>query len=87
MNEVEKSQFTALIARSVDFYGPDNKNSVLVLTVAENYLKGKRPGSSAILTRFTLTPIRPMPAKQRHCWEIRKTPLTRGGMRLRPMKN
>jgi hypothetical protein len=29
MNGVEKNNLTALIARSADFYGPDNKNSAL----------------------------------------------------------
>ena len=42
MNEVERGDLTALIARSADFYGPYTNKSVLVETVAKNLLKGKR---------------------------------------------
>jgi nucleoside-diphosphate-sugar epimerase len=42
MEEVEKKNLTALIARSADFYGPDTKNSPLVIMAFENLLKGKK---------------------------------------------
>ncbi|MCF8369783.1 MAG: NAD-dependent epimerase/dehydratase family protein [Bacteroidales bacterium] len=59
MNEVEKNNLTALIARSADFYGPDNKNSVLTITVADNLLKGKKAqvmGNSNKIHTYTYTP-------------------------------
>ncbi len=40
MNEVQKGNIEALIARSPDFYGPTN--SVLIETVYKNLLKGKK---------------------------------------------
>jgi nucleoside-diphosphate-sugar epimerase len=43
MNEVKAGNLTALIARAPDFYGPDNKNSILIELVYKNLLKGKRP--------------------------------------------
>jgi len=67
MDQVEKNQLTALIARAADFYGPDNKNSMLTLTVAENFMKGKKHKCLAISTKYIPSPIRPMPPKQRHC--------------------
>jgi nucleoside-diphosphate-sugar epimerase len=42
MNEVEKKELQALIARSADFYGPGIRNSVLIETVAKNLAKGKK---------------------------------------------
>ncbi len=42
MTEVEKGSLTALIARSADFYGPDNNNSALKMMVADNFMKGKK---------------------------------------------
>jgi len=59
MDEVEKSQLTALIARGADFYGPDNKNSVLQIMAAENLLKGKRAqvfGDINKIHTYTYTP-------------------------------
>ena len=43
MNEVKAGKLTALIARSPDFYGPDNNTSILIETVYKNMIKGKRP--------------------------------------------
>lgn len=43
MNEVKAGKLTALIARSADFYGPDNEKSVLIEMVYKNIKKGKRP--------------------------------------------
>ena len=43
MSEVEKRNLTALIARSADFYGPENRNSSLSIMVADNLMKGKKP--------------------------------------------
>jgi nucleoside-diphosphate-sugar epimerase len=40
-DEFGKGELTALIARSADFYGPENTRSVLLLTVFENFKKGK----------------------------------------------
>ena len=59
MNEVEKGDLTALIARSADFYGPDTSKSVLVETVAKNLLKGKKAqpfGDINKIHTYTFTP-------------------------------
>ncbi len=59
MNEAEKGNLTALIARSADFYGPENKNSPLTIMVAENLLKGKRAqvfGNPDKIHTYTYTP-------------------------------
>jgi len=59
MNEVEQHNLTALIARSADFYGPDNKNSALSMMVAENLLKGKKAqalGNINKIHTYTYTP-------------------------------
>lgn len=59
MQEVEKNNLQALIARSADFYGPDNKNSALTLMVAENLKKGKKAqafGDVNKIHTYTYTP-------------------------------
>lgn len=59
MNEVEKKTLTALIARSADFYGPDNKSSALNMMVADNLLKGKKAqafGNINKIHTYTYTP-------------------------------
>ncbi len=59
MNEVEKHNLRALIARSADFYGPDNKSSALSIIVAENLLKGKKAqvfGDVNKIHTYTYTP-------------------------------
>jgi nucleoside-diphosphate-sugar epimerase len=59
MNEVEKKNLTALIARAADFYGPDNKNSALTLMVADKLLKGKKAqafGDVNKIHTYTYTP-------------------------------
>jgi len=59
MNSVEKNNLSALIARSADFYGPDNKNSALNLMVAENFIKGKKAQSFGDINKihtYTYTP-------------------------------
>ena len=59
MTEVEKGNLTALIARSADFYGPDNKNSVLTISVAQNLMKGKKAQTFGNINRihtYTYTP-------------------------------
>lgn len=43
MHEVKAGRLTALIARSADFYGPDNDKSILIETVYKNIKKGKKP--------------------------------------------
>lgn len=43
MKEVKTGNLTALIARSADFYGPDNEKSFLIETVFKNIKKNKRP--------------------------------------------
>jgi nucleoside-diphosphate-sugar epimerase len=42
MDEVKSGKLLALIARSADFYGPDNDKSLINETVYKNFLKGKR---------------------------------------------
>ena len=59
MNEAEKKNLTALIARGADFYGPENKNSALTLMVASNLMKGKRAqvfGNPDKIHTYTFTP-------------------------------
>jgi len=59
MEEVEKGQLTALIARAADFYGPDNKNSALSIMVVDNLLKGKKAqafGDIDKIHTYTFTP-------------------------------
>lgn len=59
MEEVEKNNLTALIARSADFYGPENKNSALNLMVADNLVKGKKAqffGDANKIHTYTYTP-------------------------------
>ncbi len=59
MNEVEKKNLTALIARSADFYGPDNKSSALNMMVADNFMKGKKAqafGDIKKIHTYTYTP-------------------------------
>ncbi len=43
LNEVKSGKLTALIARSADFYGPNNDKSFLVEVVYKNIKKGKKP--------------------------------------------
>lgn len=59
MDEVEKNNLTALIARAADFYGPDNKNSPLSIMVADNLVKGKKAqvlGNPDKIHTYTYTP-------------------------------
>jgi nucleoside-diphosphate-sugar epimerase len=59
MEEVEQNNLTALIARSADFYGPETKNSVLSIMVAENLMKGKKAqvfGDIDRIHTYTYTP-------------------------------
>ncbi len=59
MNEVKKNNLTALIARSADFYGPDNKSSALNMMVADNFIKGKKAqafGNINKIHTYTYTP-------------------------------
>ena len=43
LNEVKSGKLTALIARSADFYGPNNDKSFLIKIVYKNIKKGKKP--------------------------------------------
>ena len=59
MDEVEKNNLKALIARSADFYGPDNKNSALNMMVLDNLRKGKKAqafGNIDKIHTYTFTP-------------------------------
>ena len=40
MDEVKAGKLMALIARSADFYGPDNEKSFVNEMVYKNFLKG-----------------------------------------------
>jgi nucleoside-diphosphate-sugar epimerase len=58
INEVEKKNLTALIARAADFYGPENKNSLLNM-IAQNMIKGKKAqvfGNPDKIHTYTYTP-------------------------------
>ena len=59
MNEVEKNNLTAIIARAADFYGPENRGSALSIMVAENLIKGKKAqsfGNIDTIHTYTYTP-------------------------------
>ncbi len=59
MEEVKNGKLTALIARSADFYGPDNKNSALNMMVLNNFMKGKKAqafGNINKIHTYTYTP-------------------------------
>jgi nucleoside-diphosphate-sugar epimerase len=59
MEEVEKNNLTALIARGADFYGPENKNSAFSIMVADNLMKGKKAQALGDLDKihtYTYTP-------------------------------
>ncbi len=59
MDAVKEDKLQALIARSADFYGPHNRNSVLQSTVIDNLKKGKKPmwmSSATKIHSFTYTP-------------------------------
>ena len=59
LKEAEKGKLTALIARSADFYGPENKNSSLTIMVADNLMKGKKAqvfGNPDKIHTYTYTP-------------------------------
>ena len=59
MTEVRAGKLTALIARSADFYGPDNDKSFLIETVYKNIKKKKKPNWFIDATKkhsFTYTP-------------------------------
>jgi nucleoside-diphosphate-sugar epimerase len=56
---VDQNKLTALVARAADFYGPDNKNSVLGQMVANNFLAGKKAqsfGNIDAIHTYTYTP-------------------------------
>jgi nucleoside-diphosphate-sugar epimerase len=59
LNEVRSGKLNALIARSADFYGPDNEKSFLIEMTFKNMLKGKKPSWPADANKkhsFTYTP-------------------------------
>jgi nucleoside-diphosphate-sugar epimerase len=59
MDEVRKGNLQALIARAADFYGPDTPLGVVVVTVFQNYAKGKNAqwmGDPDKKHSFTYTP-------------------------------
>lgn len=59
MNAVSSGELAALIARSADFYGPDNQKSALGIMVANNLLKGKKAqafGDVGKIHNYTYTP-------------------------------
>lgn len=56
---VEKKNLSALIARSADFYGPDNRNSALAIMAIDNLKKGKKAqafGDIKKIHTYTYTP-------------------------------
>ncbi len=59
LNEVKSGKLTALIARSADFYGPNNDKSYLLEMVYKNIKKGKKPNWFIDINKkhsFTYTP-------------------------------
>ncbi|MDX9783061.1 MAG: NAD-dependent epimerase/dehydratase family protein [Bacteroidales bacterium] len=58
INEVEKKNLSALIARGADFYGPENRNSMLNM-MAQDMMKGKKArvfGNPDKIHTYTYTP-------------------------------
>lgn len=59
LEEAGRKGLTWIIARSADFYGPENRQSVLVETVLKNQLKGKKAqwlGKIDKVHQYTYTP-------------------------------
>lgn len=59
MTEVTQNSLSALIARSADFYGPDNNKSILGEAVVKNLMKGKKAQAFGGLDKihtYTYTP-------------------------------
>ena len=59
ISEIEKKNLEALIVRSADFYGPDNKNSALAEMVAKRFLQGKNAQAMGNINKihtYTYTP-------------------------------
>ena len=59
IREAEKGKLVALIARSADFYGPENKNSALQLMVVNNLINGKKAQAFGDINKihtYTFTP-------------------------------
>jgi nucleoside-diphosphate-sugar epimerase len=59
MDEVKKGNLQALIARAADFYGPETPLGVIIITVFQNYAKGKKAqymGNANRKHSFTYTP-------------------------------
>lgn len=59
MDEVEKHNLQALIARSADFYGPANKNSGFNIMIADKLFQGKKAqafGDIIKIHTYTFTP-------------------------------
>ncbi len=59
MNAAESGYIETLIARSADFYGPENRASALQLMVADNLIKGKKAqafGDIDKIHTYTYTP-------------------------------
>ena len=59
MDEVKKNNLTALIARSADFYGPDNKSSALNMMVVDKLMKGEKAQAFGDINKihtYTYTP-------------------------------
>ncbi len=59
MKEIEAGRIRGLIARSADFYGPNNQKSFLIETVYKNLKKGKAPNwfvNADKIHSFTFTP-------------------------------
>ncbi|MBN3036111.1 MAG: NAD-dependent epimerase/dehydratase family protein [Bacteroidales bacterium] len=59
MKEKNEGHLKALIARSADFYGPDNRNSPLVIMAALRLMKGKKAqafGDIGRIHTYTCTP-------------------------------
>lgn len=59
LSEIEKGNLKALIARSADFYGPENQNSAIGIMAIDNLLKGKKAqvlGNPDKIHTYTYTP-------------------------------
>ena len=83
MDEVEKGNLQALIARAADFYGPGVKDvSVLIETAFKPLFNGKKANWLGSLKKYIPIHTLPMQEKLLLFWEIRKKHTTRFGIYL-----
>jgi nucleoside-diphosphate-sugar epimerase len=86
MDAVQAGQLQALIARSADFYGPNNDKSFLIEVVFKNIKKVKSPCGLPMQTKPTLLPIPLMQPKPLQYSATHPMRITRCGI-CQPIRN